>query len=239
MKKTYKLLFFTVLITTTAFTSSFAQESESSMDAGVDLVSRYVWRGMSLSTSPAIQPYVEFSSGNFFLGTWGSYSLSPEPYQEVDLYMGYSLGRMTITLNDYFNPVDSLFTTHNYFDWHTESTPHALEAVVEISESDTWPISLSAAVIFFGNDKNDEGKNYYSSYIEAGYHFNIGEQPVQVFMGLTPAEGLYAEKFNLVNMGLSLTKEIPFSEQFTLPISGSFIVNPDAETVFLVASISF
>ena len=38
----------------------------------------------------------------------------------------------------------------------------------------------------------------------------------------------------LVNLGLSATKAITLSEQFTLPVSVAYILNPDQERSFLV-----
>lgn len=218
----------------------FANARESaSFDMGMDLMNRYVWRGLNLSSSPVIQPYLEYNKGNFTLGTWGSYALSQEPYQEVDVYASYSINNLTITINDYFNPLDSMLVTHNYFDWNSNTTSHAIEAIFELSDLPGIPLSLTAGVFIFGNDKNESGSNYYSTYLEAGYDFNIGEQAVHSFVGITPSEGLYNDEFGVVNMGLSLTKEIALTDRFNLPLNASFSLNPSQKIVFFVAGVSF
>jgi len=218
---------------------SNAQENKSSIDIGADLMSRYVWRGMNLSTSAVIQPYIEYSIGGFSLGSWSSYTLAKEPYQEVDLFMTYNFKNISLTVNDYFNPVDSLFTTNNYFNWNKSSTSHAMEAMLSVADIPNLPLTFTAGVFLYGNDRNETNKNYYSTYMELAYDFCISKNDVTVFMGITPFNGMYSDKFNLVNVGLTVSKEIVVSEKFAFPLKGSFIVNPDTENVFFVVGISF
>jgi len=84
----------------------FAQE-ESPFSVGGDLVSSYVWRGSKIGTGPNIQPYVEFTTGNLTIGSWGSFSLHEGGnVMEVDLYASYgfdfglSLGLQIIIIKD-------------------------------------------------------------------------------------------------------------------------------------------
>ena len=63
-----------LLITVLSMSTINAQEkTKASFDIGVDFASRYVWRGLEFSDSPAVQPYAEYTSGNFTLGIWASY----------------------------------------------------------------------------------------------------------------------------------------------------------------------
>ncbi len=43
----------------------------------------------------------------------------------------------------------------------------------------------------------------------------------------------------IVNMSFSGSKDISITENYSLPVFGSFILNPEAETAFLVFGISF
>lgn len=119
---------------------------------------------MPLSKSPAFQPTASATLGNFTIGAWGSYTLSAESTQEADLYLSYSIGNISLTLNDYFNPIDSI--QGGYFDWNSETTRHSLEAVLTFDGPESFPIQFIAGVFFYGNDKDDAGKNYYSTYFE-------------------------------------------------------------------------
>lgn len=73
--------------------AAIAQDSELSVTTGVDFVSQYVFRGVSIGDN-SIQPYVEASVGNFTVGGWFSAGVgenSIEAGDEFDLYAGYSV----------------------------------------------------------------------------------------------------------------------------------------------------
>ena len=67
-------------------------------------------------------------------------------------------------------------------------------------------------------------------YFEAGYSFGI----VDVFAGAGNEVYTTDGNFNLVNVGLTVTKEIKFTDHFSLPVYGSIILNPDAEQIHYV-----
>ncbi len=236
-----KNLFLIPIILAFANYNAFTQnaEEESNLGLGADIVSRYVWRGLPFSTSPAVQPYLEYAFGNLTLGTWGSYTFAREELQEVDLYVSYALGSFTLTLNDYFNPTENVDSISNYFDWNKDVTGHALEFLASWEGTETLPISLQAGVILYGNDLNDKGNNNYSSYVELGYTFDLKQATLNPFLGMTLGKGLYADEFNAVNVGLMAEKEINITDSFILPISGSFITNPASGAVFFVVGFSF
>jgi len=59
--------------------------------------------------------------------------------------------------------------------------------------------------------------------------------------GGTGAYYLYGENsddFGIVNLGITLAKEIQITDKFSLPVSGSLITNPTAESIFIVFGIS-
>jgi len=73
--------------------STAAMANDVSYSVGVDYVTEYVFRGVSLADQ-AIQPYAEASFGNFTAGVWASLSEgtgSAAAGDEVDLYVSYSL----------------------------------------------------------------------------------------------------------------------------------------------------
>ena len=219
-------------------TETEVAEEKIGLSVGADIVNRYIWRGMSLSTSAAFQPYVEFSAGGFTMGSWGSYTFAPEPFQEADLYLSYGISYFTLTFNDYFVPIDSIGYNNSYLDWDENTTPHALEAMFTISEIPNFPITFNAAVIIYGNDLDENGDNYYSTYLELAYDFSIGKTNANAFIGATPSKGLYSDDFNVVNLGISASKEIQITDKFSLPIMGAFIVNPNTENAYITFGIS-
>jgi hypothetical protein len=219
--------------------SAYEQDSLSHFDLSADIASRYLWRGMALSSSPAFQPSISCSLGNFEIGSWASYTFALEPLQEVDLYMAYSVSNLTITAYDYYNPFEPSDTSENYFDWNSQTTRHLLEGSLQWSGIGDLPFTFLLATIVYGNDKDESGNNYYSTYFEASYLFDLHGMELNVFAGLTPFEGMYGDKFAFVNLGCSLRKEIKITDRFSLPITGSLMVNPNAQKVYAAISFSF
>lgn len=82
-----------LLAATTIAPTAFAQDSSVSISTGVDFVSQYVFRGVSLADD-AVQPYAEASIGNFTVGGWFSTGVGENSIfagDEFDLYAGYSV----------------------------------------------------------------------------------------------------------------------------------------------------
>jgi hypothetical protein len=222
---------------------SFSQESDSTKkinaDLSVDFVSRYVWRGINLSESPSIQPNLAFSYRGLSLGTWASYSFARETFQEVDLFITYETDHLAFTVNDYYNPLDTIGFSGDYFQLKNKSTRHTIEGMVTMIGSESFPISLTGGIMFYGNDKGDDGKNLYSTYIELSYAAAIRNIEVTPFVGITPAKGYYGSEFSIINLGVTVVKNIEISDKFQLPLKGSFIVNPEQEKVYFVIGITF
>ena len=69
-----------------------ASAQDVSVSTGVDIVTDYVFRGVSLADT-AVQPFAEASVGNFTFGAWASTGLgdtSVAAGDEIDLYASYS-----------------------------------------------------------------------------------------------------------------------------------------------------
>lgn len=234
-----KLLCILALMLAVSIANSQEDQGGLSIDFGTDIVSRYIWRGINLSESPAIQPTLALSYKGFSLGTWGSFTVSREMLQEVDLFMTYESDFFSVTINDYYNPLDTLGYEGNYFDFSGSTTPHLLEGMITVNGPEIFPLSLTAATMFWGNDKDDNGKSLYSTYFELSYPFTVNDTETSFYLGLTPANGYYAEKFGLVNVGVSASREMKVNENFSIPLSASFMINPSSEKVYLVFGISF
>jgi hypothetical protein len=172
-------------------------------------------------------------------GSWASYSLSHSAFQEVDLYLSYSIGSVTLGINDYYNPNDSLGINNDYFKFGKSHTLHSFEPFVTISEIGGTGFSTTAGVFVYGNDRDENGENLYSSYLELSYAASFKEYGLNFFGGATLGSGYYADKASVVNLGVSVSKEIKVTEDFAIPVKGSFIVNPNAQNVFFVFGFTF
>jgi hypothetical protein len=233
VKKFYIILF---VLTITA--SSFAQ-----IKFGTDVYSRYIWRGFDFGDSPAIQPSLTYTMGDFSIGAWGSYALpsSGSTYAENDLWASYAIstetsGSFSLIITDYYIP--SYGIPFGFFKT-TDDNPapgagHTFEGGVSYSGPAKFPISISA----FMNLTNDEDN---SVYLQAGYPITIDDATVTFTAGFVPSKSAYylTDKGNIVNLGIIATKSISITEKFAVPITVSYIGNPSQDKTYLVFGASF
>lgn len=93
MKTKSTLLGASCALLATLVTPAMAQAGDVDWSIGTDLVTEYVFRGVSLG-GDSVQPYVEISTGNFTAGAWFSTQIGADSAfsaDELDLYAGYSV----------------------------------------------------------------------------------------------------------------------------------------------------
>ena len=193
-----------------------------SQDFGADLVSSYVWRGTQFGSGAHIQPYMELGSGNFTAGVWGSFPTSANGGgNELDLYLGYDFGPVALTVTNYTFPGEG----GNYTDGEG------------LFDGDYTELAASTSIMGV-----DLSAGYFTEvealYVELG--FSTGAVDIAIGYGDDQGNAWYADGGSgIVNMSFSGSKDIQISENYSLPVFGSFILNPEAETAFLVFGISF
>lgn len=189
-------------------------------DVTIDYASRYVWRGFDYGSSPSLQPGFSFTRGNLTIGTWAAYATNGDPDgTEIDVYLSYTLGDLTLSLTDYIYPDAAPF-----FD----ETQHFLEVGAAYTLPGL-PLSVSANV-FVLNDAD------YPVYLEAGYSV----RDVEFFLGFTPTKSaLYGNaKPGLINAGMGVARDVVVSESFTFTLTTQLITNPYANKAFLLFGVS-
>lgn len=215
-----------LLLTITVQVKAQEEEKSSPISIGADIMSRYVWRGTDYGSSPSIQPSMELGLGGFALGIWGAYTTNLPGVQELDLYATYTFSDVvTIGITDYFFP-DEIFG-YDYYEYRGDSSTHILEGMASFNGLENLPLTFMVGYNFAYDSQN-------STYFELGYSFSI----LDIFLGA--GNGFYTTdgKFNIVNLGIGVSKDIKITERFSLPISASFITNPQAEKVHFVFGIS-
>jgi hypothetical protein len=228
-----------LLILTSGLKANANDTLKVDLSVGADLVSHYVWRGLMLGNSPAIQPTMGITYGNLSFGSWASYSVNPSAFQEVDLYLTYAIGSVTLGVNDYYNPIDSMGLGDRYFNFGKKTTLHTIEPFLALSRIGGTNFSATAGVFVYGNDRDEDFKNLYSSYIELSYATKVKDYGLNFFSGATLNNGYYSDRAAVVNLGVSVTKNLKVTDTFTVPCKGSFIVNPDTQKVYLVFGLTF
>lgn len=214
MKK-ITLVVFTILA---IYTTKVNAQSTNSWSTGADLVSSYIWRG-SKAGAFSIQPTVKYSKGNFSVGAWGSYDLVTGSPDEADLFASYAFkSGLSLGITDYHYNTAKLFADN----------VHAIEANVGYS---IGKLSLCGNYVF----NSASGAAGDDKYIEAGYQFS----QVKLFAGA--GDGWYTNNasFQLCNVGIATTKTLKITESFSIPFTGSVIINPNKEQIFYVIGISF
>ncbi len=217
-----------VLLLITFIPNVNAQEEEgSSWNAGLDIYSSYIWRGLKFGTGAAFQPSVDFTAGGFTIGAWGSFSTGGTEAAEADLYATYALNlgekaALSLTVTDYYFPGSEYFNGDSHF----------IEPMVNLGLGN---LSLTAAYMIYNAAPNGSGDLYFQAGYAAG--------PVSITLG--GGNGQYSledenedDKFAISNIGIGTSKEIKITDSFSLPISGSIILNPSTEQLFVVVGIS-
>lgn len=236
MKKSIFILTISVLLTNNivAQDTKENQKSKWQLSASADVVNSYVWRGLLYNDNMNIQPQLGISNGAFFAGAWGSYATSGN-YAEVDFYAGVAFSHFTFTISDYFGAAD--LGSLDHFNWDKDSTSHMLEATINYRISDNLPLTLTAATFVYGNDRDAAGDNQFSTYLEARYPWQLNDYTGTFFVGGTPAEGLYAQKTGIVNLGCSVARELDFGK-LQIPVAFELISNPTAEDIFFICKVT-
>lgn len=210
--------------------------SSQSASIGADVVSRYVWRGADFGESMAVQPGLTFALGNLEVGAWGSYSISASGAgaNENDLWASYTVttdngASFSLGFTDYYFPAPDAA------DGFRNADAHTLELSLGFTGPESFPVSLYAGMLVYNADDDS------SIYLEAGLPVTAVEGvDLGLVAGMTAGESGFYETDGaaLINLGISAGSEIEITDSFALPVSVSWIVNPDADRSFLVFGMS-
>jgi hypothetical protein len=232
-KKSIAFQVYVLVILFIGSSSLFAQTDtipKISTEVSIDLYSHYIWRGQNYGHKPSIQPGLSASWNDFTLGYWGAYRIAGSGDHETDFYIEKTIGPVTFSVWDYWSYSDS--ASNNYFDYNKNTTSHVLEAQVLLSGGEKLPFNLLGSYFFYGADPTR------SMYLELQYLHSFGTFDTQVFAGFQAKGEYYAPKAAFVNVGCSVTKSIPVTKKWSIPVNLSLIANPNIQKVYLVAGIT-
>ncbi|HBB91505.1 MAG TPA: hypothetical protein DC042_07240 [Bacteroidales bacterium] len=199
--------------------------------AGMDIMSRYIWRGQDYGQTPSFQPGLSATWRGFTLGAWGAYKVAGKGLQETDLYLSKTFGFVTLAIWDYWS-FDELAET-DFFNYRNGTTSHALDASITLSGGETLPLNFLVSYMFYGADPSR------SLYLELQYEHSFNTFDLQAFVGYQAKGEYYGERKGFVNIGCTVSKSIDVTESFSVPFSLSLVANPIAGSAWLVAGFSF
>ncbi len=198
---------------------------------GADLYSRYIWRGSDFGDSFSIQPALSYTYSAVEVGAWSSYSISADGSgaDELDLYVSVAAGPLSFGVTDYHFPNGS-----ELFNFDSEGKgAHYVEPFVSYS----GVIDLYAGAFVY----NDPAT---SIYIEAAKTFDVDGASLTFTVGGTPTgsddePSIYGTtSAGLLVIGVSASRDLPITTEFSLPLSVSYVINPYDERSFLFFGVS-
>lgn len=151
-------------------------------DFSASLVSQYLWRGQELS-GLSFQPSASVSWRGLSLIAEGSTSLDKGSYRDLDLTLRYRLGPVNIGVTDYWSSGIDIEDRYLYYDAHKGG--HIFEGNLGYT---CRYFTLQGYCMFGGNDFKLNGDRAYSTYIELGVPFRLGNLDWQLTVGGTPME---------------------------------------------------
>lgn len=215
------------------FVSVFVSGQKIELEAELLVQSRHVWRGSKLGTAPAVEPSVTFRFGRFSFNLWAAKTTN-NTYSEVDLIPSWQFNEFSLTLFDYYNPVSG--ESNRYLNFQEGRNRHSIELSVDNYSIEKRRIKWMIGTFWLGDRNKETDKPFYSTYLELKYPFTVLGIETEPFAGLTPFRGYYAEKFAIINTGISFNKSFELSSTLSIPVNLSFIANPHQNTQFFVLS---
>lgn len=221
---------------------TFAQEKLTA-DAGLTFTSRHYWRGIPVSSAPCFEGSLSVSKGGFTLGYWGGYAFD-NTYSEFDIYGSYTIGGLTLSFIDLYVNSDetdlaNFHPKQKYGEFDREKTSHLIDLSASYSFGESFPLTLSYSTMVWGNDRDANGDQRFSNYLEAKYPIELSNASLNVFCGATlnDKSAAYADAAGLVNVGVATTRTINVTESFKIPVTATVAFNPQKEAGFLILAI--
>lgn len=219
-----------------------AKLRESNFHLGVDLQTKYIWRGMEMMTTdaaPVVFPQINFQSMGWYVYVMGGTAINGK-YSEVDLGVSYTYKWLTVGLNNYYYPTTTT-PDDQYFNFKARETGHWFEGFITFAP-EKIPVYLTVSNFFAGADKNADGKQAYSTYAELGGHYDfLNDHSLSLALGAAFNKSCYngyAHDFSICNVELKYTYNVKIKD-FTLPLSAAYIINPVYEKSFMNFTASF
>ncbi len=213
---------------------------------GGDIVSRYIFRGVEFGPNPStphIQPHFgityRFSQNSSVkIGGWASYGISNN-FSENDLSLNYThsiekAGSFSLTLLDLYFPY--LGVDFNNFD-DKGTGAHFIGLQFDYTGASSFPVTFQAASLVYNDFPGNK-----SLYLELGYMFSISNVNGKLFFGAAQGKSQWntirTDKFEFDNIGLSLSKKLKITEDYSVPVGISYILNWHLKTSYLVLKLS-
>ena len=217
-----------------------AKLKESPVHLGLEIQTKYMWRGIEYGTAPTLFPQIYFNKWGLNIYAMGGYAVNGS-HSEVDLGISYSFYGVMIGLNDYYYP-STVGENDHYFNFKRGETGHYLEAVVGYYP-EKLPFWILASTYVAGADTlPGTTKNAFSSYLELGLHYDfLNDHQIALACGMALNKSFYNDyekKFSVSNVMLQYTYNVRI-KWWTLPLKAALVYNPYRNKFYFTASAYF
>ncbi len=217
-----------------------AKLKESPVHLGLEIQTKYMWRGIEYGTAPTLFPQIYFNKWGLNIYAMGGYAVNGS-HSEVDLGISYSFYGVMIGLNDYYYP-SAVGENDHYFNFKRGETGHYLEAVVGYYP-EKLPFWILASTYVAGADTlPGTTKNAFSSYLELGLHYDfLNDHQIALACGMALNKSFYNDyekKFSVSNVMLQYTYNVRIN-WWTLPLKAALVYNPYRNKFYFTASAYF
>jgi hypothetical protein len=231
-----------LLISITALIFAFTAKAQNKSNFHMELSaqSKYMWRGIEYGTSPVLFPTLSYDNNGLYIYGMGGYATDGS-HQEVDLGISYTFKGFTISINDYYYPT-AVGDNDKYFNFKSKETGHWVESSLRYSPNKI-PIWCMLSTYIAGADKKpDSGNQAWSSYAEIGAHYDFDDNSIlSLAIGAALNKSFYndySHHFGVCNIELKYSHDFSLNN-FTIPVSVSYIVNPYREKSYVSFSTAF
>jgi hypothetical protein len=224
------------------------EEPAYTFGVGLDLYSRFLWRGVSFGEQWTLQPNASFRAYGLSVELWAS--ASPDQSSLVDyvgITLGYAYEARFGTLG--FRLADWIFSQRYAADGTLETSASYLFDFADDGEGSHWldltvfftgpaavPITLQLGAVVY----NDPDHSLYAGVlyaIDVGSGFTLTPEFGVVFGRSRRWYNTDADPVNVTNCALTVARTVDLGRGITLPLSVALVVNPEAERVHVVVGV--
>ncbi|MCI0921289.1 hypothetical protein [Sphingobacterium rhinopitheci] len=190
------------------------------------------------------------------MGIWGGSAISNNAngtqYKEIDYFIHYEKNGISIKLWDFFTSTNIVAerASDNIFNYSKSRTAHLLNLAMSYQLQNNFPLIFETDILVYGganarevllNNNGDYLRNKYSTYVGLIYPSKLNDEySLDAFIGFgfafNPGDpnkgettflfGNGKNKFDIVNLGFTITRDVNILNKVNIPVSMTTLWNP-------------
>ena len=194
-----------ICIASTASSGELVPEVD--VSTGIDIYSKYIWRGQNLEDDWSIQPSLDISYKGFTASVWGSYGAESEDWNELDFTFDYTIG-----LGALYNSLEKLSFSLGY-SFYTFPNLEEDDSSHEIYFGLGLDVLLSPSLYIYYDWDTGDGV-YYEGALTHAFEFEYFSISPSASIGYNDGQWGYDSSWSAALLSLNLS--IPIGDYFTV-----------------------